>query len=305
MVVVNWNGRHLLRDCLGSLVVSGFPQLRLILVDNASQDASVAYVRRHFPQVEVIAASENLRWAGGNNLALEQLAREGWPQEQVLLLNNDTMVPPGCLECLTTALRDHRGAWAATPRIVYADDPARIWYDGGLVGVWSGWVRHEGIRRPVEGRPSIPYTVDYGTGCALLLTRQALKRCGLFDTTYRFYGEDVDYCLRLRDAGGRILHVPGAVLMHKVSASLGASSPSKIYLRTRSHVRLLRCHWPRRRWPVLLPAQLFYLGGHALWHLGHGRPAAALAPWRGLIDEWCGRSLPDAVVDTAANRVVS
>ena len=304
MVVVNWNGREVLPDCLGSLAASGYPQLRLILVDNASQDDSVAYVRERFPQCAVIPAGANLRWAGGNNLALAQLAREGWPQDQVLLLNNDTIVPAGSLECLTAALRDQPQAWAATPRILYADDPSRIWYDGGRVGAWTGWVRHAGIRLRADSPAPRRRWIEYGTGCALLLSRRALQVCGRLDPAYHFYGEDVDYCLRLRAAGGRILQVSAAVILHKVSMALGAAGPRKVYLRSRSHLRLLRGHWPRWRWPFLLPAQAGFFAGHTLWHLGHGRPETAAALWRGLWDEWRRRPLTDAVVDTAADRVI-
>ena len=304
VVVVNWNGREILEDCLRSLGESGYPDLRIILVDNGSVDSSVAYVRKHHPGVELLCTPENLRWAGGNNLALEQLEREGWPQDQVLLLNNDTVVPEGSLERLATALRDDPDAWAATPRIVYADDPSRVWYDGGLVGAWSGWVRHQGIRKLAGRLPVEPRHIEYGTGCALQVTRGALTRCGLLDTAYHFYGEDVDYCLRLRAAGGEILHVPRSVILHKVSVSLGAASPRKVYLRSRSHLRLLRTHWPARRWPVLLPAQVGYLGGHVAWHLWHGRPATSLALLQGILDEWRGRPVRGLEVDSPARPMV-
>jgi len=285
VVVVNWNGRGVLEDCLRSLSTCGYPDLRILLVDNASTDTSVAFARSRFPAVEVLESGRNLRWAGGNNLALARLRAEGWPQDQVLLLNNDTVVPEGSLERLTRALAARPAALAATPRIVYADDPARAWYDGGRVGAWSGWVRHEGIRQLTGRLPVAERPVEYGTGCALLLAREALLRCGLLDTDYHFYGEDADYCLRLRAAGGEILHVPRAVILHKVSVSLGVASPQKLYLRSRSHVRLLRQHWPARRWPVLVPAQAGYFAGHAAWHVWHGRPAAAYALLRGALDE--------------------
>jgi GT2 family glycosyltransferase len=305
VLVVNWNGRDVLEDCLGSLVGSGYPGLRILMVDNASSDHSVAFVRRRYPQVEILESDENLRWAGGNNLGLERLQHEGWPQDQVLLLNNDTIVPQGSLERLTAALAADPDAWAATPRIVYAHDPARAWYDGGRVGTWSGWVRHDGIRQltgrlPVDARP-----VEYGTGCALLLRRAALERLGLLDTDFYFYGEDADYCLRLRTAGARVLHVPRSVILHKVSMSLGAGSPRKLYLRSRSHVRLLRRHWPRRRWPVLVPAQAAYFAAHAAWHLWNGRPASALGLLLGVLDELRGRPLHRAAVDTAVGPMLT
>jgi hypothetical protein len=305
VVVVNWNGREVLQDCLGSLGDSGYPGLRVLLVDNASHDTSVAFVRRHFPQVEVLVCAENLRWAGGNNAALARLAQEGWPQDQVLLLNNDTIVPAGSLQRLTVALAAEPRAWAATPRILYAGDPARIWYDGGLVGTRSGWIRHQGIRQLAGRRSTANRFVEYGTGCALLLSRRALRQIGLLDTAYHFYGEDADYSLRIRAAGGQILHVPRSLVLHKVSASLGEASPSKVYLRSRSHWRLLRRHWPAARWPLLLVAQAVYFAGHATWHLWHGRPSTALALCRGVLDEWRGRPVPGAMLDSAAGRMVT
>ena len=292
VVVVNWNGREVLEDCLRSLTESGYPDLRVIMVDNGSTDSSVAFTRQHFPTVEILESPQNLRWAGGNNLALTRLRDEGWSADQVLLLNNDTVVPAGSLERLAAALAGEPRAWAATPRILYAADPARVWYDGGRVGAWSGWIGHQGIRRRADGLPTGERCVEYGTGCALLLTRYCLETCGLLDTDYYFYGEDVDYCLRLRDRGGLILHVPRSLVLHKVSATLGVASPPKIYLRSRSHVRLLRRHWPASRWLVLPVAQAGYFSGHALWHLWHGRPATALALFEGVLDEWRQRPVP-------------
>ena len=288
VVVVNWNGRSVLPDCFGSLSDCGYPSLRVIMVDNGSQDDSVAWTCMHHPEVEIIETGENLRWAGGNNVALRRLREEGF-SGCILLLNNDTIVPGGSLRRLTGALQGDDRAWAATPRICYADDPARAWYDGGLVGRWSGWIRHDGIRR-LTGRldPTQRY-VDYGTGCALLLKPRVLAEVGELDEQFFFYGEDADYSLRITAAGGRILHVPAALVLHKVSASVGSQSPRKVWLRSRSHVRLLRKHWPRSKWPVLLLTQSAYLGGHACWHLVNGRLSTALAVLQGALDEMRGR----------------
>ncbi len=288
VVVVNWNGRRVLPDCLGSLHDSDYPSLRIIMVDNGSEDDSVAWTSMHHPEVEIIETGENLRWAGGNNVALRRLREEGF-SGCILLLNNDTIVPGGSLRRLTGALQGDDRAWAATPRICYADDPARAWYDGGLVGRWSGWIRHDGIRR-LTGRldPTQRY-VDYGTGCALLLKPRVLAEVGELDEQFFFYGEDADYSLRITAAGGRILHVPAALVLHKVSASVGSQSPRKVWLRSRSHVRLLRKHWPRSKWPVLLLTQSAYLGGHACWHLVNGRLSTALAVLQGALDEMRGR----------------
>ncbi len=287
VVVVNWNGLADLPDCLGSLGGGSGPRPRVIMVDNGSRDDSVAWTRQHHPWVEIIETGENRRWAGGNNVALRYLRQEGF-QGYILLLNNDTIVPEGSLRRLVEALAATPEAWAATPRICYAARPALIWYDGGLVGRYSGWVRHAGLREMAAGRADNRRFVDYATGCAFMIRSEVLERVGLLDEGYHFYGEDADYSLRLRAAGGRILHVPRSLVLHKVSASVGSDSPRKAWLRSRSHVRLLRKHWPRSRWPLLLGPQLAFLGGHSLWHLWHGRPETARAVWLGALDELRG-----------------
>ena len=288
VVVVNWNGRRVLADCFGSLHDSGYPSLRIIMVDNGSEDDSVAWTSMHHPEVEIIETGKNLRWAGGNNVALRRLREEGFPG-CILLLNNDTIVPGGSLLRLAGALQGDDRAWAATPRICYADDPARAWYDGGRIGRWSGWIRHDGIRRLTGRLDPAPRYVDYGTGCALLLKPLVLDKVGELDEQFFFYGEDADYSLRITAAGGRILHVPAALVLHKVSASVGSQSPKKVWLRSRSHIRLLRMHWPRSKWPILLLTQAAYLGGHACWHLVNGRLSTALAVLQGSLDEMRGR----------------
>jgi GT2 family glycosyltransferase len=283
VVVVNWNGAAVLPACLDSLAAADYPGLRVLLVDNGSGDDSVAWARAHHPDCEVLETGSNLRWAGGNNAGLRRLAEAGF-DGHVLLLNNDTVVPAGSLRRLVTALAAAPEAWLATPRITYADEPGLAWYDGGVAGRRCGWIRHEGIRRPLGRLREGTRFVDWGTGCALLLTPRARREVGLLDEGFHFYGEDTDYGLRVRAAGGRILHVPAALIQHRVSASVGGTSPRKLRLRHASHLRLLRKHWPRRTWPLLLPCQLVYLAGHAVWQLWHGRPAAALAVWEGALD---------------------
>ncbi len=287
VVIVNWNGLEDLPDCFRSLGDDRFLDLRIIMVDNGSHDESVPWTRAHHPEIEIIETGENLRWAGGNNVALKMLRDEKY-QGHILLLNNDTIVPEGSLRRMADALEDTPDAWAVTPRIYYAHNPALIWYDGGLVGRYTGWIRHAGLRKMAGKLDYNRRFIDYGTGCAMMIRHEVLLTVGLLDDGYYFYGEDADFSLRLTKAGGRILHVPRAVVLHKVSASVGSNSPRKAWLRSRSHVRLLGKHWPRSAWPVLFITQLGFLGGHSAWHLWHGRLESALAIWLGALDELRG-----------------
>jgi GT2 family glycosyltransferase len=288
VVIVNWNGRAVLPDCFASLKDATYPLLRLIMVDNGSVDDSVAWTRMHHPEVEVIETGENLRWAGGTNVGLRRLKTEAF-KGHILLLNNDTIVPQGSLSRLVKAVEEDPAAWLATPRICYAADPARAWYDGGVVGSWSGWVRHQGIRQLTGNLDPGQRYVDYATGCAMLLAPGVLNRAGELDEDFFFYGEDTDYSLRVTALGGRILHVPLSLVLHKVSMSLAGDSPRKSWLRMRSHIRLLRKHWPPRAWPVLAVTQTAFLAGHTVWNLWHGQPATAMALWLGVCDELRGR----------------
>ena len=123
----------------------------------------------------------------------------------------------------------------------------------------------------------------------MLLAPGVLDKIGELDEDFYFYGEDTDYSLRATARGGRILHVPRALVLHKVSSSLQGDSPRKNWLRTRSHIRLLRKHWPRRKWPLLVVTQTVFLTGHTVWNLWQGQLASALALWQGACDELRGR----------------
>lgn len=288
VIVVNWNGREVLPDCFASLSDAKYNNVRVIMVDNGSVDDSVPWTRQMHPEVEILETGTNLRWAGGNNVGLRHLKREGFCGP-ILLLNNDTVVLQGSLSTMIKAVLADPAAWIVTPRICYASDPARIWYDGGFVGQWSGWVKHHGIRQMAGKRDPGQRYVGYATGCAMMLAPSVLAKVGEFDEDFFFYGEDTDYSLRVTALGGKILHVPRALVLHKVSASLQGDSPLKCRLRTRSHIRLLRKHWPLKSWPVLFVSQLAYLTGHSVWRLWHGELASALAFWQGAADEMCGR----------------
>jgi GT2 family glycosyltransferase len=288
VVVVNWNGRHDLEDCFRTLHDTGYPGLRIIMVDNGSEDDSIAWTEAHYPEVEIMPTGSNLRWAGGNNYALRRLRDESYPGH-ILLLNNDTLVPEGSLRRLVTALEEDPSAWAATPRICFASDPSRVWYDGGRVGHYTGWIKHHGIRQLAGKLPMDSRYVDYGTGCALLLAPGLCLRIGLLDEQYHFYGEDADFSLRITAAGGRIKHVPKSLVLHKVSSSVGRQSPRRAWLRSRSHVRLLKTHWPRHWWLPLVASQAVFLAGHSAWNLWIGKPDTAFAVWKGALDELVDR----------------
>jgi hypothetical protein len=224
IVIVNWNTRDLLRDCLASLpAATAGLAVEILVVDNASRDGSTAMVRAEHPGTRLIESGANLGFARANNLAL----RDADPgAAAILLLNPDTVCPPGSLAQLRAFLIATPDAAAAGPLLVGADgrprvsggdfpavrhhllsclDPQRRWLPGRL--------RRAGLGRiPGAGEPGGP--VDYVTGACLMLKREALATVGDLDERFFMYFEETDWCRRARAAGWRVYLRPGVRVVH-------------------------------------------------------------------------------------------
>jgi len=295
IVVLSWNGAALTRDTLRSLAGCRVPEgwrLRTLVVDNASSDGSPDMVRDEFPDAELLALSENRRFAGGNNAGVKHALAAG--ADAVMLLNNDVIADPWLLEKLLAALAEQPRAGAVAPLIYFAPPSDRIWYGGGRCQPWLAHSSHRAIGERDRGRFRSIEETGYLTGCCLLATAEAWKNVGLLDERYFIYAEDADWCLRARAAGFSLLFVPTARLWHKVSASTGAASPWKIYQRVRANARLFARHargWRRLTW---VPAFVAQQAALAVVLLVSGRSAAAGAVPKALLDAWRGRPAAEA-----------
>lgn len=221
ILVVTWKVRDLLSDCLRSLAEDGRDRsAQVIVVDNDSGDGTVEMVRSRYPWVELVASTSNLGYSRGNNLALARAAGR-----YVLVLNPDTVVPPGAIRRLLDFAEAHPRCAAVSPRQVGADGriqkeaavnlptlwntfcdltllsklfPRSRFFASRTLGHWS----HEDDRE-----------VPAVAGSATLLRRAALDQVGPWDPTM-FYAEDMDLCLRLRRAGWSIAYLGSAAIVH-------------------------------------------------------------------------------------------
>ena len=264
VIVLNWNGAADTLACLASLARVRHPAFTTLVVDNASSDGSAALVRSAFPDVELLELPRNLGFAGGNNAGFSSLRGRGF--DTLLFLNNDTIVDEGFLEPLVAALRE---PWIgiAVPKILYMDDPCRIWYAGGIVNPTTGTIAHRGIRMPDGPRFSVAGPTSYATGCCICMRSADFEAVGGFDERFRMYGEDVDLSLKVRDSGKVVRYEPASRIWHRVSASTGGEmSLGKQLRKSRAAIRLLSRH---RMWrglllyPLLLP---FRSAGSLLRH---------------------------------------
>jgi GT2 family glycosyltransferase len=288
-IVLNWNGRDDTAACLESLRAVRVPDdvawTRLV-VDNGSTDGSLDQLPARFPEVRFHGTGANLRWAGGNNVGLA-LAREGGA-DGVLLLNNDTVLEPACLERLLAAVDAHPDGGLFGPTILTMDG-TKVWSAGGDWWPALGWGAHRGLGRAWRGPSDRVERCGYLTGAALHVTRACLDAVGMLDDGYYLYGEDADYALRARAKGFACLYVQDAVMRHRVSGSSGAASPFKAYHRTRAGLRLASRHahgFAAWTWPVAFP--LLLLAQSTAWALRGGGAAAFVAAWRAWADHHTG-----------------
>jgi len=254
VLVINWNGMEHLQECFGSLCASAYANARFVLVDNASADGSVGFVRREFgrdARVEIVECGANLGWSGGNNVGMERALEAG--ADYVFLLNNDTAVAPDCIEHLVTFAEAHPEAGGVAPKMLLFDQPDiinSIGVECSLVGV--GW--DIGLGRVDGPEWSEPRKVLGLCGGACLLRCEALRKTGLLPSDFDIYLDDLDLSLRLWDAGYEVWSCPAATVRHKFSATMGegANLRRKYYRNTRNRLRLILRNFPASSfWPVL------------------------------------------------------
>jgi GT2 family glycosyltransferase len=248
IVIVSYNTRDDLVACLASLEAARPSGRRQItVVDNASADGSGDVVRARFPAVRLIALDRNVGFGAANNVALTIV--EG---PLVLLLNSDTLVPPGAIDELVARLIA-TGAAAAGPRLIDADGRPEISFGRALSPfrelVQRVWVRLAAsslgvARRAVARHVGRERDVDWVTGACLLARLDAVRAAGLFDERYFLYEEDVDLCAALRARGGRVLFTPHAQVVHRRGRSVARAGGPGASHYDRSHLAYYEKHAP-------------------------------------------------------------
>jgi N-acetylglucosaminyl-diphospho-decaprenol L-rhamnosyltransferase len=247
VVIVSFNTRTELVACLQSLFEPAPRRLaRVFVVDNASTDGSAAAVRAAWPAVTVIEMGRNAGFAAANNAGIRQATAP-----LVLLLNSDTVVPPGAIDTLADRLIA-TGATAAGPRLIDASGRPEISF-GSMLTPWTEFVQARRQRRARRGTPAdlrwasmltrVERVVDWVTGACLLVRRDAALAAGLLDERFFMYEEDVDFCAALRARGGRVLFTPTAEVIHLGGRSWPSPGAGREHY-DRSHLAFYRKHAP-------------------------------------------------------------
>lgn len=252
VIVVNWNGSHLLRTCLGSLRAQTYPDFETILVDNGSTDDSLELVAREFPEVRVLPLTENLGLAGGTNAGIQIT-----DAPIIATLNNDTEADPRWLAELHAALEAHPEAGSAASKLLLFDRRDVIHSAGDFYRL-DGIPGNRGVWQPDNEEYSQPALIFGACAGAAAYRRTMLEDVGSFEDNFFMYCEDVDLSFRSQLLGYRCVYVPTAVVFHMLSATGGG--PLASYYCGRNFLRVIARDMPgpllKRFWPQIVLAQL-------------------------------------------------
>ena len=241
IILVNWNGRTDTLECLESLHNLDYPNYKVVVVDNGSTDGAVDDIRSRYGWVQVVEAGENLGFVGGNNYGMDYALSE--QADYIFLLNNDTVVAPESLGNLVEAVEMDRTIGVAGPLIFYHSEPETIWSAGGEINWESGDSCMVGIDQ-VDRRQfgEQPYSVDFLTGCALLLPAEVVKKVGKLDPRFFAYYEDTEWSLRIAKAGYKVMVVPQAKIWHKITKQARETTPRVHYYMCRNRLLFLKLY---------------------------------------------------------------
>lgn len=259
VIVLNWNSPEDTIECIFSLKRIKNEQLKILCVDNASEDNSFDSIRSAHPDIETIRTGKNLGYAGGNNFGIKYALEKG--ADYFWLLNNDTVVDENALKELDSIFSENSNVGAVGSRIMYYSERNIIWFAGGMYKKFSGMTAHYLVNQDINKikKPPAPIKLDFISGCSLMLSKTAVEKTGLLDESLFLYFEEIDYCERLKKCGFLFKMAPCSVVYHKISRS-AVGFPVKTYYFTRNRLYISKKYFPLflpfvflwcLRWPLI------------------------------------------------------
>jgi GT2 family glycosyltransferase len=238
-IILNSNRRDDTLECLNSLSRDAYPNHKILVLDNDSKDGSVAAIQESFPQVKIIALTENLGYAGNNNVGIQAALELG--AEWVFVLNEDIILDNNCLAQLIEMGESDPQIGIVGPLVYHHDEPNIIQSAGGLLG--KNWDSiHIGKNEIDQGQYQGSKEVEWISGCAILVRRAVIEQVGMLDADYFIYWEETEWCIRAGKAGWKIFIVPEAKIWHKGVQRDYQPKPYVTYYSTRNHLYTLAKH---------------------------------------------------------------
>ncbi len=240
IIILSWNGKDLLHDCLLSVLSQSYQDLEVLVVDNGSSDGTAEMLEADFPRVRLLRQQSNRGFCAGNNIAIEECSGE-----LLLLLNNDAELDRCFVETMVAAADEYPETGMFAARVMMFDR-REVFDSTGLLVYPDGICRSRGWLEKDLGQYDRDEEVLGPNGCAAVYRREMLDDVGLFDEAYFAYLEDLDLVLRGQLRGWSCRYVAAATVYHKKSMTSGYHSAFKAFLVERNRIWNALKLFPRR-----------------------------------------------------------
>ena len=257
VVTVTFNSGFVIRTFMSSLLKQTYIGFILYVIDNASTDATLqALGEYNDPRIVIVRNSTNVGAAEGNNIGIRAALKDGC--SSVVLINNDTAFDGDLLSQLLLGL-EQQECDMVVPKILYFDEPEKIWSAGGYFSWLRGSARHFGLDRNDDGQFDQGRFVNYSPTTCMLIRKEVFDVIGFLDASYFAYFEDTDFCYRAHQAGIKLFYVSSGRLLHRVSSLTGRDSDFTVRYCVRNHVYYVLKNFPSWQRLFYLPALQFHL----------------------------------------------
>ena len=257
VIIINWNGKYLLGECLSSVENQDYGNYKIIFVDNGSKDKSVEFVKEKFPDIEIISLGKNTGFAKANNIGMHK-AFEDSAVEYVAILNNDAMVEKNWLSEMVKVIKQDKKIGSVAPKIKKYYKRNIVDSIGNAIHLDGGGVSNH-INEIDNGQFDNIKKIFGPSGCSCMYSRKMLEdvqmKDDFFDNIFFAYFEDIDLNWRARLRGWKSFFAPNAVVYHKHSETTGLYSPFKAFHTHRNRYFVVIKNYPLS----LLPKAVFAL----------------------------------------------
>lgn len=217
IILLNYNGYEDTIKCVETLNKIDYNNYKILIVDNASTDNSIAVMNKKLVSIDLVPNTINEGFAGGNNLGIKFALKRG--ADYILMLNNDTLVEPRFLYNMLSTFNKAQDIGIVGCKIMYYPETNKIWYAGGYIDWFKFIGKHRGMSEIDNGQYDNEEKIDFMTGCCMLVKREVFEKVGLLSEEYFMYLEDVDFCVKVAENNFKIWYNPKAIIYHKVGSS--------------------------------------------------------------------------------------
>lgn len=278
IIVLFLNDYEVTRECLESIMSLRYENFEVVSVNNGSSDNSQARLEVEFPLVTFIDTGSNLGYSGGNNVGIDLALKRG--ADFIWVLNNDVTVDPKALDHLVDAAAGYPDAAIFSPKTYYYSHPDVLVFGDYKWRKWRSAPKMIGHDERDRSQYDSPHEMQAAEGASLFIRSRLIKDIGAFDEWYFCYFEDIDFSLRSRRHGWKILFVPGARIWHRVSHTSVLGNPATSYYATRNGMRCAL-----KNYPAYLPSVFILgLGCHLVRSIARRSRAYFLMGIKGYID---------------------